>query len=292
MQKITITECFDNLAWENIEEDEAYSNNMAIVKPDYYREEAYLTPDWYTDAKSIYDNYDPGYDEFDVLTDDYGLSDDVATKVDEWFRSGGAETNNSARSYKGTYDCIAELCTIMYGKPYESAEFKGYSQGDWAECIYDTTKVSEDDLKYVEQVFMGEVVDLHFEDTTNGEDYWTTVTDDALWDAKGSSDIVGAFSNLVGYDLDPNVIIYDEINHEYIFGDEDAEDRWDESEDRLDRTTYDPRHWGNEYDLDTISKINESRRIHRSNRVMSSSRLHPSRRLSVKANRSVRRGRR
>lgn len=292
MQKITITECFDNYDWEIIKENEGYENSMAIVKPDYYREEEYLAPYWYTSAKDIYDHYDPEYDEPDVLTDDYDLMEDIAIKVDEWFRSGGAETNNSARSYKGKYDCIAELCTIMYGIPYEATEFHGYSQGDWVECIYDTTQVSEDYLRYVEQVFMGEVVDLHFEDTTNGEDNWTTVTDDALWDAENSSDIVDAFSDLIGYDLDPSVIIYDEINRKYILGDEDSEGSWDESEDRLDRTTYDPRRSGNEYDIDTISEINESRRLRKSNRVMSSSRLHPSRRRSVKASRSVRRGRR
>jgi len=231
MQKITITE-YDDSEWDVVKEIQSDLNSVAIVKPTSYgREEEYLTPYWYTDAKHIYDNYDPGYDEFDVLTDDYGLSDDVATKVDEWFRSGGAETNNSARSYKGEYDCIAELCTILYGKPYKATEFHGYSQGDWAECIYDTTQVSKDYLRYVESVFMGMCSDLHFEDTEDDYDEWTTVTNDDLWEAERSSDVAKAFGDLIGVNLDPGVIIYDEIDDKYILGDE--EEYYDEDDESM-----------------------------------------------------------
>lgn len=230
------------------------------------------------------DNYDvkPG----DVVIDgtiyaiesyaiDCGIPVDVAESI-------AREVLNGRYFDEDNIEDVVDVLNLINGEgSYTSTGIRGYY---YADVIYPTSlNLSRKAIHDIESFFFGGYYDIHVEDT-DGEHYWSYMPSypAKLEDLEEWTDVK----------VTPDTIIIDETGSG-LGQNEDMEDRWDESESRLDRTTYDPRRWGNEYDLDTISKINESRRLRRSKRVMSSSRLHPSRRrTSVKASRSVRRGRR
>jgi len=301
MQKITIMygEGSDGADWYF--EDSIVGENIVILD-DGGRYGAQATigkvNDWYLNAiatiKIINDieSYSYSEDDWQGSMENTIVDNGWVYDIEDYARDTGLSIENAKKFAQdvinyGEFEdddaqTIVNVLNAIYGSKYWFSEIRGYSQGDYANVIYNKEFIDNDTLNDIESFYFGGYYDIHIEDTDGGN-YWSYMPS---YPAK-----IEDLERWADVNITPDTIIIDETNSD-LGQNEDMEDMWYESEDRLDRTTYDPRHWGNEYDLDTISKINESRRLHRSKRVMSSSRLHPSRRHSVKASRSVRRGRR
>ena len=302
MQKITIMygEGSDGADWYF--EDSIVGENIVILdNSGRYGVHATIGEenDWYQKAIDTIqiindiENYSYSEDDWQGPTDNVLVIDGWVYDIEDYARDTGLSIENAKRFAQdvinyGEFEeddtkTLVNVLNAIYGDDkYEFSEIRGYSQGDYANVIYNKEFIDNDTLNDIESFYFGGYYDIHIEDT-DGENYWSYMPSypAELEDLEKWTDV----------NITPDTIIIDETNSG-LGQNEDMENMWDESSDRLDRTTYDPRRWGDEYDIDTISKINESRRLHRSKRVMSSSRLHPSWRRSVKASRSVRRGRR
>ena len=299
MQKITIMQgegsdgadwYFDGVVGENIvilDDSGRYGSQATIGKENDWYQKALDTIPVINDIE----NYSYSEDDWQGSMDNVLVIDGWVYDIEDYARDTGLSIENAKRFAQdvinfGEFEdddtqTIVNVLNAIYGSKYWFSAIRGYSQGDYANVIYNKEFINKDTLNDIESFYFGGYYDIHVEDT-DGENYWSYMPSypAKLEDLEEWADVK----------VTPDTISIDEAGSG-LGQNEDMEDMWDESEDRLDRTTYDPRRWGNEYDLDTISKINESRRLRRSKRVMSSSRLHPSLRRSVKASRSVRRGR-
>jgi hypothetical protein len=96
------------------------------------------------------------------------------------------------------YETAEELAKLSGKKNWVEGDFRGYSQGDWQTIWYVKDEVTQDEIKYMEDFYMGKMSEFHDEDMCC---YY--VPDDVVW--KGKKEICDYLG------LDPNdTEIYDE----------------------------------------------------------------------------------
>lgn len=215
--------------------------------------------DWYNKACGIINDYDYYYHDFtnpvEAIVNDYGLSDDIANEVHLYLK------NNEPDEYN--LDDVAELLNIMYpDKSYEVTTISGYSQGDWAKVLYDSTQYMDNDIYVIEAYYFGMVSNIFYEEMNGAEEDDSSktsseITYDALWNAgrlgdSGLIDTLADYCNVEVYDYD-KVIVYDEDTKEYLVGSEEKEEALIEADEAV---AYENSN------IDTISRIiGESTRI-------------------------------
>lgn len=80
------------------------------------------------------------------------------------------------------YETVAELEKVSGKKGWNKTTIRGYSQGDWNEVWYVESEVTDKEIKYIEDFYMGKISEFHVED--DGDDYYDYVPHDVVWKGK------------------------------------------------------------------------------------------------------------
>ena len=126
----------------------------------------------------------------DVVNDDYYDEDEALFE------------NEDGTCYEETigynYDTAKELEKLSGKKGWVEGTLRGYSQGDWQTIWYVESEVTKDEIKYMEDFYMGKVSEFTDEDMIG-----YSVPDDIVWKGKD------AICNYLGLDKN-DTEIYDE----------------------------------------------------------------------------------
>lgn len=77
------------------------------------------------------------------------------------------------------YETAEELAKLSGKKNWVEGCFRGYSQGDWQNVWYAKDEVGQDELEYMEALYMGKMSEFHDEDMC-----YYHVPDDVVWKGK------------------------------------------------------------------------------------------------------------
>jgi len=77
------------------------------------------------------------------------------------------------------YETAEELAKLSGKKGWVEGDFRGYSQGDWQTIWYVASEVTQDEIEYMENFYMGKISEFHDEDMCC---YY--VPDDVVWKGK------------------------------------------------------------------------------------------------------------
>jgi len=134
----------------------------------------------------------------------FGDNDDAVKiiKGDYWDNDIDPETGYAFGYDYNTIDELDKIC----GGNWDQIEFRGYSQGDWCECYYNTEKVSQDLLKELEIFIMGKVDEFSItEDEDDPEDvYYNLIPHDIVWKGKK------AICECMGFDPENTIVLEDD----------------------------------------------------------------------------------
>lgn len=82
--------------------------------------------------------------------------------------------------YGYEYETLEELKKVT-GKVWEETTLRGYSQGDWQTLYYVVGEVTNDEIKEIENFYMGKVTEFQVDEE---DGYRGFVPDDVVWKGK------------------------------------------------------------------------------------------------------------
>lgn len=98
-------------------------------------------------------------------------------------------------------DTMIDALNIIYPeREFVTRTIRGYCQGDWQEIVYDAKEVNEKIVEYLEAWYFGKMTELHL--ITKGDDCWSTVPDDDLWEWERTGTLRENLLEHFGYDKD------------------------------------------------------------------------------------------
>lgn len=149
---------------------------------------------WYNKVKEMLNDLDCYY-EFDEWKDIY------------------TELNvNQANQIKELYDkcrCVEDIycdvLNIIYPEcKYVKRTIRGYCQGDWQEIIYDSLKVNDELVDYLESYYFGMIAEVNYEE----ENYFDYITDEELWKAEREGNLVEIVRSMFDIDKNEKIDLY------------------------------------------------------------------------------------
>ena len=108
------------------------------------------------------------------------------------------------------YETLEELKKVT-GKNWEETTMRGYSQGDWQTLYYIPTEVTPEEIKTIEDFYMGKVSEFAVtEDEDEDFIYRVFVPDEIVWGGKQS------ICEYVGLDA-VDVTVYEDDGYEKVY---------------------------------------------------------------------------
>lgn len=83
------------------------------------------------------------------------------------------------------YETLEQLKKVT-GKVWEEATLRGYSQGDWQTLYYVVDEVTEEEIKNIENFYMGKVTEFEIDENGDGDTYHDFIPDEVVWGGKKS----------------------------------------------------------------------------------------------------------
>lgn len=180
-----------------------YENDYSVYC--YNRFDDYVRDDvYYKDKLVVFDERkvkfgddNPDYmDAKGILTDlDYIVEDDLILYLTDCHDVDSDKAAEIVKIYNDNPyidkpETILNVMNVLSGNKYKLKSIRGYSQGDYAEIIYNAE--IESSVDFIESMWFGKYTEVKVTES-NQDEYWDIITHDDLWN-KNDAELLEYFS--------------------------------------------------------------------------------------------------